>query len=94
MQGISKNKMAAKMVMPTSVSFLEMPSEILCCLSIPTNTLRRVLEFCFLNNNSYSKNVGSSSLKNKKKQLIFKKEVVNNHGFLVVYYYVFYLLGD
>jgi hypothetical protein len=47
MQGILKNKMAAKMVMPTSVSFLEMPYEILCCLSIPTNTLRKVLEFFF-----------------------------------------------
>jgi hypothetical protein len=45
MHGILKNKMAAKMVMPTSVSFLEMPCEILCCLSIPANTLRKILEF-------------------------------------------------
>ncbi len=40
-----ENEMATKMVMPTSVSFLEMPCEILCCLSIPPNTLRKTLEF-------------------------------------------------
>ncbi len=58
------------------------------------NTLRKILEFFLANNNSYSKNVGSSYFKNSKKQLIFKKELANNHGFLVVYYYVFYLLDD
>ncbi len=79
---------------PPSVSFLEMPCEILCCLSIPADTLRKSLEVFFTNNNSYSKSVGSSYLKNSKEQLVFKKELVNNHGFWVVYYYVFYLLDD
>ncbi len=58
------------------------------------NYTKKNLGFFFANNNSYSKNVGSSYLKKSKEQLVFKKELVNNHGFLVVYYYVFYLLDN
>jgi hypothetical protein len=47
MHGILENEMAAKMVMPTSVSFLEMPCEILCRCSIPAKYTKKNLGVFF-----------------------------------------------